>query len=235
MGASNVAKVFAYWCHLDHREARGLAFMANTSMDQHEPPVYFGGWEALAAALGGDPTRNPSNAKRTAMRVLSGLRTAGAIVSSGEARFNVRAEYAITLDPNETYEPTGKGREISWVKVPRPTRVTATDTQQGDSYGHPDKPVADTQQGDSYGPARVTATDTPRSTQEQQEKYKEEKSIGEVPVSPTGDTTTDSTAALESYLDDQDHGWNVQDERNRQSALLLQRQAEYEQSQRKTA
>jgi hypothetical protein len=236
MGASNVAKVFAYWRHLDHREVRGLVYMANTSLDQNEPPVYFGGWEALATALGGDPTRNPSNAKRTAMRVLAELRASGAIVSSGEARFNVRAEYAITLDPNETYEPAGKGREISWVKVTRSARVTANDTQEGDSHSHPEKPVADTQQGDSYGPARVTATDTPRSTQEQQEKYKEEKTIGEAPVSPTGDKANDwNTADLEGYSDDQDHGWNVQDERNRQGALLLQRQAQYEQNRRTTA
>ena len=55
MGAQNVARVFVHWPHLGHREARLLLYMANVSLDADRPPVYFGGWEAAARALGLDP------------------------------------------------------------------------------------------------------------------------------------------------------------------------------------
>lgn len=129
MGASNVAMVFTYWAHLDHREVRALTYMANISMDADAPPVYFGGWEALAVALGADPHGNPQSGRRTAVRVLGALSKAGAIVSSGQARTGVRAEYALALDPEATFKPVGKGRNVKWTRVERET-ATGTHNEQ---------------------------------------------------------------------------------------------------------
>lgn len=132
MGASNVAMAFAHWTHLDHREMRALIFMANISLDADTPPVYFGGWEALANALGADLEGKRESARRTAVRVLGALTKSGAIVSSGQARTGVRAEYALALDPSVTYKPTGKGRNVTWQQVrvsPQPETAKATQSK----------------------------------------------------------------------------------------------------------
>lgn len=186
MGSSNVIKVFRHWTHLDHRDIRGLAYMANVTIDQHTPPVYFGGWEALAAALGldvDDTEKGQANAKRSTLRVLSALAKAGGIVSSGQARAGVRAEYALALDPDKTYRPVGKGREVTWEAVPR-------STSQGDSYSHPKGDSDGHPQGDSQWYSRVTASDTPRNNpQEQLEEQQEEKRKSAHPL-PVGFTLT---------------------------------------------
>ncbi|MFJ6453780.1 hypothetical protein [Paenarthrobacter sp. NPDC091669] len=126
MGASNVAKVFTNWRHLSHREARALTYMALISLDADNPPVFFGGWEAVAAALGLDCQGKRASAERATMQVFAALREAGAIVSSGQARMKVRAEYAISLDPAFTFLPAdsgigGGGRGVSWSQIPRDT------------------------------------------------------------------------------------------------------------------
>ncbi|WP_146009041.1 hypothetical protein [Zhihengliuella halotolerans] len=222
MGATNVAKVFTYWTHLEHREVRGLTYMANVAMDQHEPPVYFGGWEALATALGQDPRTSPTNAKRAAMRVVAALRNAGALVSSGAARTNVRAEYALTLDRDTTFEPHGVATSVNgrtttaWKRVPRTAgRVTASDTQQGDSQRHPAKTVDVTQQGDSWSPNRVTASDTPRRTEEQLQEYGEEKTIVEVPTSPTRTHASGATRPEQTATPDDETNLRMEDQPNR--------------------
>ncbi|MGP9031510.1 hypothetical protein ACT17S_00345 [Glutamicibacter mysorens] len=134
MGASNVAKAFTYWLNLDHREMRALVFMANISLDSGAPPVYFGGWEALAAALGADPEGKRDSARRTAVRVLGSLAKAGAIVSSGQARTGVRAEYALALDPSFTFLPVGKGREITWRQIPRSLEAESDKASRSDVF-----------------------------------------------------------------------------------------------------
>lgn len=148
MGAKNVITVYQNWANLPHREMRALAFMAVNGMDDAEPPVYFGGWEALAVALGADPFGNTESARKTATRAISGLLKAGAIVSTGRAGAGVRAEYAIILTPGELYTPCGKGREATWGKVeqlekPTPISGTATGRLNGTATGH---------KWDSYGP-----------------------------------------------------------------------------------
>lgn len=130
MGHHNVKKVFAFWVHLEHRETRALTYMANESRDGDTPPIYFGGWEALAHALGANVQGNPESARKTAMRALGMLGKAGAIVSSGQARSGVRANYAIALDPAYTFLPTGKGRDVKWKQIPR-EGGTATGTLRG--------------------------------------------------------------------------------------------------------
>lgn len=127
MGIRNVNKIFTYWLHLGHREVRLLTYMAAISLDQDEPPVYFGGWEAGAAALGLDPQAKRASAKESFRQVSASLAAAGAIVSSGHARTGSRAEYAVTLDPNVTFSPTvhqtNSGRPvIHWQDVARECR-----------------------------------------------------------------------------------------------------------------
>ena len=124
MGAQNVGKVFAYWRHLGHKEARALTFMALTALDADKPPVYFGGWAAVAEALGLDPDKKHASASEVFRKTLAALVKAGAVVSSGHARQGVRAEYALALDPAVTFAPldsgrNGSGRGVSWLEIPR--------------------------------------------------------------------------------------------------------------------
>lgn len=214
MGASNVAKVCTYWRHLKHREARLLMYLANVALDQDVPPVYFGGWEAAAAAIGMDPERKRASSKETFRQAMSLLREAGAVVTSGQARAGVRAEYALALDPTVTFLPVGTGRDIKWTEV---RRVKATLPQVGQENIAPQSQGRIAPTGTSPRCERGKTTLPPRSTQEPQEEYKEEDRYG-LPVSPpdTGE-------------------WSLQDERNRQSAGLLKRQVEYEQNQRQSA
>jgi hypothetical protein len=150
MGAQNVAKVFANWRHLGHREARALTFMANIALDADNPPVYFGGWVAVAEALGLDPEGKRASAQEVFRQTIAALVAAGAVVSSGQARLRVRAEYALALDPAETYEAldsgrSGNGRGISWTSVPREaSRQSRESSKRGnDSLPHlPQRNVA---------------------------------------------------------------------------------------------
>lgn len=189
-------------------------YMANVALDQDVPPVYFGGWETAAAAIGMDPDTKRASSKETFRQAMSFLREAGAVVTSGQARAGVRAEYALSLDPAVTYRPVGSGRDIKWTEVRRDKAVLPQEGQEiiaPQSQGH----IAPT--GARPRCERGKTTLSPRSTHEPQKEYKEEDIIL-LPVSP-----------------EDRNDWNVQDERNRQSALLLQRQAEYEQNQRQSA
>lgn len=123
MGVRNVNKIFVYWRHLEHRDKVALCFMALTALDADEPPVFWGKWESLAEALGHDAQDAPDNARRATTRALTSLKAAGAIVSTGEARPGVHAEYALCLDPAFTFSPFGKGRDISWFRTPRSVEV----------------------------------------------------------------------------------------------------------------
>ena len=111
MGARNVANAFTRWrAHLTNRDMLALVYMANTARDADTPPVYYGGWENLAEALGGE---HDDAGKRAALRALSTLTKAEAITSSGTAHKSVRAEYALNLT-GTAWKPVGKGRDITW-------------------------------------------------------------------------------------------------------------------------
>lgn len=60
MGATNVKNVFEHWGHLDHRPHRLLTYMALTALDKDNPPLFYGGREMLAAALGYNVPTEPS-------------------------------------------------------------------------------------------------------------------------------------------------------------------------------
>lgn len=171
MGIRNVNLIYTYWMHLGHREVRLLTYMSMISMDAATPPVYFGGWEAAAAALGLNPAEHRSNAKEAHRRCVAALATAGAIVSSGHARTGNRAEYAVTLDPAMTYSPTvhqtNSGRPvIHWEERPREhwgtEKVPHLPTGKVPQVGHP------------TGGDRGTQKVPPRRTEEQLQEYREE-------------------------------------------------------------
>ncbi len=169
MGATNVSKAFLHWRpHLTHREMCALLYMANTSLDADTPPVYFGGWEAVAGALalGG----KPATVKRTTLQVLAELAQAGAITSSGSAHSGVRAEYALNLEPGHRYQPVTRGRGVKWEAVKRvPTRHThpiEATPLEGVQDTHPPVSTTHTHKGVHHAPERVPTRHTPRGTQE---------------------------------------------------------------------
>lgn len=175
MGAQNVAKVFAHWRHLSHREARALLFMANTALDADKPPVYFGGWEAVAAALGLDCEGKRHNSKEQFRRTIAGLVASGAVVSSGQAKLGVRAEYALTLDPESTVQPVGVGRNISWKAIPRSSWATQKVPHLDPSDGAPPPTQKVPHMGPPKGGERAALRVPPRSTEEPQGGAPDEK------------------------------------------------------------
>lgn len=201
MGAGNVTQAFESWGHLEHREFRLLVHMANTGLDSAAPPVYFRGWESAAKALGYDVFGNRDSARRNTMKALKSLRESGAIVSSDHARQGARAVYALTLWPDRTAVPTivpdGSGRPVvTWELAARPdprpsSRVTVRDTLR--------VTLRDTHQGDRQGPTRVTATDTPRSTEEPLKEYSKDESVQTQPPSPA---PVDNSHAAEEISDE---------------------------------
>lgn len=106
MGWRNVSRAIVAWPHLDHRAARCLLVMANTSRDRtgaHGEPagVYWGGHDLLAKALGmTDWDQEPSPAAlREVRRVLAQLVEAGAVKPLNHPRPGQRAEYQLALGP----------------------------------------------------------------------------------------------------------------------------------------
>lgn len=217
MGASNVAKAFTHWAHLDDRSFRILCRMALVSLDSGEPPRYYKGRDDLALALGKAVPAKPDESDHspeaeTARRIrastyevvrkaVAKLAKEGVISSSGDARFRNRAEYSLHLVPAQTQQivapDVSQLPEVAQQSVaPMPQQNVAPLTQQ----------IVATAPTDHWA-LRV---------EEQLEEKREEK--GDVWFTPP----------------DADE-WSLQDERNRQSAGLLQRQAEYEQNQRQSA
>ncbi|WP_377681050.1 hypothetical protein [Micrococcus luteus] len=112
MGHRNVEMVHAYWTHLDPKPLLALIYMAAAAHNDDTPPVYFGGWEDLARAIGVNPyvtggKRTQAQEKvRTAVRK---LKDAGVVVQGMEAKLGQRADYALALDPGTGYVRTGEG------------------------------------------------------------------------------------------------------------------------------
>lgn len=92
--------------------------MASLSMDNANPPVFFGDRGDLAWAIGA-PIRNEEAAQKAVQEVMKELRRDGAIVWSRQARAGVKASYALALDFEYTWQPIGAGRNIEWQKVAR--------------------------------------------------------------------------------------------------------------------
>lgn len=187
MGASNVTKVFTYWAHLNHRDKVVLLFMANTALDADDPPRYWKSWQPLALALGfdiGDGTneRIVANASEQIRRVLASLAKAGAVVSSARARTNIKAEYALALDPAYTFKPSGVGRQVTWEKVERDSTGKVESSHRKGGEGRSDSTEKDGsshQEGGEVPPNRwkvPTKKVPPMSSEEPIKEKKEEES-----------------------------------------------------------
>lgn len=236
VGASNAVKVFA-WPDLTHRQKVALLFMAVISLDADMPPRYWGGWEMLARAIGidvgdGSDPRVMANAAEQVRRVIASLVTAGAVVSSSQARTNVRAEYALALDPEFTYRPVGSGRQITWVRVPR-TLCTTQKVGQESTEKVGQLPPKRCPSPHRKGGTSPTKKVPPRRTQEQLEEKGQEKSVEILPTLPK--ESMEITDSDDFPAPDPLKVLTAQEEQNRQSALLLQRQAEYERNLKESA
>lgn len=251
MGATNVVKVFTHWPELKHRDKVGLLFMANMAKDADEPPVYWGGWEAIARALGLDlgdreDAKAQANASEQVRRVMASLAKAGVVVSSARARTHVRAEYALALDPRFTFKPTGAGREVSWERINRECNSTEK-VGQVPTEKVPLIPPKRCPTSHQKGGNSPTEKVPPRNTEEPLEEYREDIQIGNVVNSPA---QAREEAIAEKNLDDDfsqpeesaarlqaradaikaDTPGSIDAERVRQSQALLKMQAEYEQN-----
>lgn len=224
MGGGNVAAVFAVWSPIlgdKHRDMRALLFMANTALDGDAPPRYFGGWEALACALGFDVEGNPDSAERNTKKALSALVKVGAITSSGTARAGVRAEYALNLVPGHTHVPSGSGRNVTWTQQQR-----SDGANQGDCQGYPGVTTRGTQrgtargtqQGDRQGSGSGTARGTPRRTQDPPRGAPEEEREEPVITSQRNPSTRGGASA--TGLIDLDEPMTQQDRKNAATAAL---------------
>lgn len=215
MGATNVAKVFANWRHLSHRDVRALAFMANMALDADKPPVYFGGWEAVAEALGLDCEGKRASAKEVHRQTLASLVAAGAVVSSGQARLRVRAEYALALDPAMTFEPAGTGRNIKWTASPRQGRGNESLPQVGQQNIAPRSNESLPHVGQRDVGGRGNESLPPRSTEEPLGGIPEEKQGG-IQIAKAFSLTN----AHEGKADDMAGNLPLEDERAKQMAAL---------------
>lgn len=209
MGATNTVKVFVNWPNsgLTQREMLALVYMANISLDKDFPPVFFGNLQDLATAIGlNRGNASPESVRASVMKVLSGLRKAGAIVSSGQARTGVRANYALALDLETTFEPFGKGRDIHWKPVKRSLPWVAKTATQ---------PVAKTatQGVSNLATQPVAKLATPRNTQGlPMNNWDEDNRLFNASSEPKNSNFD---------LNDDSQNLTEQQERNRQSAALL--------------
>ncbi|GAB3621792.1 hypothetical protein GCM10027417_30540 [Glutamicibacter endophyticus] len=178
MGARIIREFLNDWAgQVSNRDAMGFMPMCLSAKDDDIPRTYWGGLEPIANAVGADWQGNPASAKRTAMKIIKSLTDAGLIVSSGQARMGVRAEYAITLDPKLTYRPIGSGRAVKWEPVPRADpRVNETDTLQGERNGHPDLPESFTLPTNETFTLPTNETFTPRNHRGTTKEYSEDNS-----------------------------------------------------------
>ncbi len=105
MGAGNVGLAYARWGHLPRAPFRVLAYMALRSLDDDDPPMFWGGRESLAVALGrlvpkaeDDESKRQRKAAFEAVKEMTtALKKAGAIEQVEAARPKRNAVYALNL------------------------------------------------------------------------------------------------------------------------------------------
>ena len=95
MGARLALTLYAEWSqHLTPGDMNAAVRMALTARDDGAPPLYYGGWEALAAALGQDGREGPADqpAHSVPATAAPAPATAGGVsASSGEAAVDMAA------------------------------------------------------------------------------------------------------------------------------------------------
>lgn len=88
------------WAHLPHAPFRLLAYMAVTAKDSDDPPMFFGGQEACAMAIGMSPDADAKTRQATFRQVrrhLESLVSAKVIERIRPASPGRNAEYALRL------------------------------------------------------------------------------------------------------------------------------------------
>lgn len=165
MGARLALTLYAEWSqHLTPGDMNAAVRMALTARDDGAPPLYYGGWEALAAALGyWKPGADPESVRRQTQRVITKLVRKGVITSSGQARPRVRAEYALNLDPLVRFEPLGEGKSVTWQPVPRVDLRPVDHRPASRNGGLPESSTGDSRSpalGDSGSPPKETLQET---------------------------------------------------------------------------
>lgn len=110
MGIELVKQVAATCGHLKGNEYKCLTYMAATALDRPNDKgqpahLYFGGWEALAIALG---YSDPDGRYETVRRALRGLVADGKLERlEDHARAGVRQTFRLTLDLSSPAETAG--------------------------------------------------------------------------------------------------------------------------------
>lgn len=101
MGYQNVARAYTFWArHLTHAPFRVFVYMCLATLDDADPPRYYGGQEALCEALG--RTRDMSHADVQAVSAaMRELRRKGAIETVVTGVRGRRAEYLLNLNGPE--------------------------------------------------------------------------------------------------------------------------------------
>lgn len=101
MGAANVSHVYAFWSHLPAPSKVLLTYMALVARDDQEPPLFDGGRDVLALALGRELLGGEfTNADKNAVtRALASLKAAGVITTAREPFPGRSARYALHLLP----------------------------------------------------------------------------------------------------------------------------------------
>jgi hypothetical protein len=105
MGAGNVALVFARWGQLNHAPFRALTYMAHRSLDNDNPPRFWGGREEIAFALGrvvpegldDSSIRQRKAALEAVKDVMKALKAAGAVTQVQASKPGQRAVYVLNL------------------------------------------------------------------------------------------------------------------------------------------
>lgn len=138
MGIENVKLVYARWTHLPDRAFRVLCFMAMVSMDNDNPPTFWGGREQLAFALGrmvpeepaasdysarAETNRKARTADFQAVKVaLAALTKAGVAVLENRPRPGQNAVYSLHLGGlMGKAQPTEQGRTSLRTGYDQPT------------------------------------------------------------------------------------------------------------------
>lgn len=126
MGARLVAEVYERWSHLPHHAFRVLAYMALTALDGADEPLYYGGRERLAGALGVPMTDVDPHAAALAHRrafkaldrAMRSLYVAGCVAQVGRPAPGRNSTYRLDLKAERTpldgeceapTDPVGRG------------------------------------------------------------------------------------------------------------------------------
>lgn len=134
MGASNVKTVLSAWSSRVRDPAfRVLVAIALTTKDDDDPPVFWGGQEPLATALGRRPPFTAADL-RAVDRAMSQLRTAGAIVRISSSAPGHRARHELRLEPPTSAADPRVSAEPTTVTA---RRVSNRNTRRGTSGEHP--------------------------------------------------------------------------------------------------